>query len=127
MWCAASMPEGIYPNFLTSRKPAVSVKKVKGAEGEFTAIYWGSKTITAEEMREIAKYAGCHIFTDTGDVLYANRNYVTIHASETGVKTVRFPKKCTPTEVYDGRIFGYDVDEIEIDMETGETVMLRLN
>lgn len=115
----------IAAHFLTSQKPAVTVKTVKGEEGEFTAVYWGSKTITAPEMRAIARFAGCHLFVDTNDVLYANRNYVTLHASSPGEKTVKLMKKCTPTEVYDGRIFGYDVDEIKIDMEMGETVMIR--
>ena len=113
-------------HFMTSQKPAITIKRVKDAEGEFTAIYWASKTITGDQIRAIAQAAGCHIFVDSGDVLYANRNYVTLHASTPGVKTVRFPRPCTPVEVYDGRQFGRNVAQIEVEMEMGETIMLRL-
>ena len=112
-------------HFLTSRVPAVSVKTVHTEDGSYTAVYWGGKTITAPEIRAVAKWAGCHIFTDSGDVLYANRNYVTLHASSPGLKTVRFPRPCAPVEVYDGRTFGEGVTQAQVEMETGETIMLR--
>ena len=108
--------------FLTSGYPAVSVKETNG----FTSIFYGSKFINSDIVREIARFAGCHIYNDEDEVLYANQNYVTFHASSTGKKTLRFPKPVSPYEVYEEKFYAHGVTELTFDTYLGETKMFRL-
>ena len=108
--------------FLTSGYPAVSIKETNG----FTSILYGSKYINSDVVREIARFAGCHIYNDQDEVLYANRNYVTFHASSTGKKTLKFPEPVSPFEVYEEKFYAHGVTELTFDTYLGETKMFRL-
>jgi hypothetical protein len=108
--------------FLTSGFPAVSVKKADG----YTSVYYGSKSISSSVLRELARFAGCHIYTESDEVIYAGRNYLTYHADRTGKKTVRFPRPVSVFEVYEEKYYGEGVTEITFDAYLGETKTLRI-
>ena len=99
--------------------PALALKE----QADYNVIHCGAKVIRAEVIRSIAEYAGCHIYMDSDDVLYQNKNFVVIHASESGKKTVKLPKNCSPYEVYEEKYYGQNTDTIECDMLFGETKM----
>ena len=109
-------------NFLQDGTPAVSVKEADG----FTSVYCGSKFVSAEFVREIARFAGCHIYEEDENVLYANKNFITVHASKTGTITLKFPKECSPYELYEEKYYGENVTEISFDLLKGETRMFKL-
>jgi len=108
--------------FTVSGYPAVSFKELDG----FRSIYYGSKFIHCDILREIARFAGCHIYSDEDDTLYANDNYVTHHASTSGRKKLCFKEAVSPFEVYEKRFYGHSVTEIEFDSYLGQTRMFRL-
>ena len=108
--------------FLENKLPAVSIKELDG----YTSIFYGAKLISSAFIRNVAKFAGCHIFCDSDDVIYASRNFVTIHASTSGVKTLYLPKKCSPVEVYEEKLYGKCTDKITIEMLRGETKTFRI-
>lgn len=107
--------------FLDTANPALSVKKCDG----YTSIYCGSKYLSADVLREIARFAGCHIYEETGDVIYANRQYLTHHAASSGKKVLTLPSKRRVTDAYTGEDFGV-TEKIELDVLRGETRMFRL-
>ena len=109
-------------HFVTSGVPAMAVKEEDG----FVSIFYGAKCICSDILRAAARYAGCHIYSDSDDVLFANRNYLTFHSSSSGRKTVRFPATCSPFEVYEQKSYGENVTEITFDTYLGETKMFRL-
>lgn len=109
-------------HFCGNGLPAVTVKECDG----FTSILCGSKYINAAFLKEAARLAGCHIYEEAENVLYANKNYVTVHASATGEIVIRLPKKATVFEVYEKKEYGRDTDEIVLDMKLGETKMFEL-
>jgi hypothetical protein len=109
--------------FLTTGYPAVSVKECDG----YTSIFYGSKCIKSETVRAFAKFAGCHIYCDSDDVLYANNNFVTFHSSSDGKKKVKFNRPVSPFELYEEKYYGEKVTEIEFDTYLGETKMWRLD
>ncbi len=103
-------------------RSAVVVKEVDG----FTSVYCGSKYISAEFVREVARFAGCHIYEEDGHVLYVNKNFLTVHASHTGTITLKFPKACSPFELYEEKYYGENVTEISFDLLKGETKMFQI-
>ena len=121
----------IYPNdaegtvigqFAWNKLPAVSVKNMDG----YTSIYCGSKYMTADFFRETARFAGCHIWEESGHVFHANKNFVTIHGAHSGDVTIKFPKKCCPYELYEEKYYGSNVPEISFYITKGETKMFHL-
>ncbi len=109
-------------NFLEKPLPAFAVKEMDG----WTSVYCGARLLRADVLRALAKYAGCHIFSYRDDVIYAGRNYVTIHAASSGEKELFFPKACTPFEVYEEKAYGRNVTSIRISLLKGETKTFEL-
>lgn len=103
-------------------KPMLALKQQHG----FTSIYCTAQVISSDLIASLAQYAGCHLFLQGDDVLYANESFVAIHASSDGVKQIRFKSPCSPFEVYEKRSYGELVDHIEVEMQRGETLMWYL-
>lgn len=108
--------------FLQNKKPAYTVKEMDG----FTSIYIGSNHVRSDVLREAARFAGCHIFCESDDIIYASRNYVTIHAANTGEKTLYFPENCNPFEVYEEKVYGENTKQITFNMLKGETKTFQI-
>ncbi len=109
--------------FLSSGKPALAIREFE----DWTSVYCGTKTVRSDLLKSIAKFAGCHIFTDSDDCLYANQRFLVIHAKDSGEKSIYFPQRCDPYEVYENSSYGTDVSEIKVKMRAGETLMFHLN
>ncbi len=112
----------VLAHFLTSGYPAVCVKRADG----FTSVYYGSKFIDGKTLREVARFAGCHIWSESDDTFYANDHLVTHHASQSGRKKIKFKSPVSPYEVYEKKYYGKGVTEIEFDSYLGETKTFKL-
>ena len=116
-------PDAVTAATLCAEKlPAVSVLSRDGYNTVFTAAKW----ITADVYRAIGRLAGCHVFGDGNDFIFANERYLTIHAAKTGRKHIRLKANSTPYEVYENRAYAENVSEFEFDMIRGQTKMFRL-
>ena len=82
--------------------------------------------MNAEILREIARSAGCHIYTDSDDVLYASKNFICIHASTDGEKKIKLPKLCSLYELYEKRYYSHDSSDAVFNMECGETLTFEI-
>lgn len=108
--------------FLQEKIPAVSIKEMDG----WTSLFYGARNMRNDIVRELARFAGCHIFCESDDIIYASRNYVTIHAASTGEKTLYFPENCTPFEIYEQKAYGEKVNKITFNLLKGETKTFEL-
>ncbi len=109
-------------HFANGGQVALSMKKYKG----FTSIYYAPKYIRHDVLREFARYAGAHIWCESEDVTYPGKNYITLHASSGGEKTLHFPKPMTATEVYEDKCYGENVTQITFKLHKGETKTFRI-
>lgn len=109
----------VLATFKENGKPALTLKRLE----DYNSVYCGTKVVRAEVIRSIAKWAGCHIYMDSDDVLYQNKNYVVVHASSSGTKMIKLPQQCSPYEVYEEKYYGENTDIISCDMLLGETKM----
>ena len=104
--------------------PALAMKKQPGG---WISVYCAPQILRADLLASLAAYAGCYLFAGSDDCLYANRNFVTIHAAFTGKHTLRFAQPCSPYEVYDQQFYGRDITELELEMRLGETKTFCVN
>jgi len=103
--------------FCENGKTALAMVERDGVKSFYCATW----TMRSDLLASIAAGVGCHIYSWDDDVLYANANFITIHATGRGKRTLRFRKPCSPYEVYERRPFAKDVTELELDMANGKT------
>lgn len=108
--------------FCLDGQPALAMKETGG----FTSVYCTSQILRSELLASFASFAGCHLYSHTDDIVYANRNFVTVHAHFTGPRTIYFPEECSPYEVYERRFYGHNVRQITVSMHRGDTLMFSL-
>lgn len=87
----------------------------------WTSIYSAAPNIPPGVLREIARYAGVHIYSDSEDVLYAGHNYVALHTVRAETKTIRLPRTANVWEVFSNRQVGRACAEFSDRMEAGTT------
>jgi hypothetical protein len=89
--------------------------------GNWHSLYHGPKVLRREILKAAARFSGCHVYSETDDVIYAGRNFVTIHAKTGGRKRIALPEKSDAFEVYQYAVYGRNTDAIELDMPAGHT------
>ena len=82
--------------------------------------------VGGDEIRRRLSDAGAHVYLDTGDVVFAGRGYLTVHASTPGVKRIRLPRKCDVREIFGAAPCRKGVSEFSEKLEFGETRVYSL-
>jgi hypothetical protein len=77
-------------------------------------------------MRNIARASGVHIWLDTDDAIYTDREYVGVHAASDGRKSIHLPVAGDAVDVISSRSVPSDGRSVTLDMKRAQTVMLRL-
>ncbi len=84
-----------------------------------------SPFMTAKEIRELAKKAGCHIYTDTGIALWSDNRITGTFVKNRLSGNIVFPEKATYTEQLSGKVFE-DVFAISLDeLNTNAAVFIK--
>ncbi len=109
--------------FAADGRPALVMTET-GAQRTLVAYF---KAASADLLRAVARLAGCHIYSDSDDILYASPHFVTLHASSSGEKVIRFPGPCDPFEIYEQAFYGRATAEIRVRLRMGETRTFHLH
>jgi hypothetical protein len=129
--------EGLYPLFYVddpnattlgwggdvhSRKPAFAVRQMP----DWTSVYCSIPVLPPAAIRNIARGAGVHIFSDRDDFVSANNWLLTLCASCDGPRTIRLPRKATVKEALTDRFIARRVTQFKVTMKFGETAIWKL-
>ena len=68
-------------------KPGLAVREFDG----WRSIYSATPSLPAPIWRGIARYAGVHLYSEAGDVLYATRDFLAVHTSAGGARRFQLP------------------------------------
>lgn len=80
-----------------------------------------SKPISTDTLRQLLSDAGAHVYLDTGDVVFAGRGYVVVHAATPGVKRIKLPGRCDVAEIFGAAKDCCGVTEFENNFKFGQT------
>jgi hypothetical protein len=89
--------------------------------GDWASVYSAAPNLPPSVLRELARYAGVHIFSESEDVLYSDRNFIALHTVRAGAKTVRLPRRADVWEAYSNRLVARDCTEFSDPMDAGAT------
>ena len=109
--------------YCVDNKPALAMKDT----GDFISVYCTTQILRAELLMSLAEYAGCHIYGYDDNCIYANENFVNIHAAYTGKHILHFKNACNPYEIYEGKFYGKNVKTLELDLYRGQTLTFCIN
>jgi hypothetical protein len=79
-------------------QPALAVKEFSNWRSVYSLM-----PLTKELLMGLCDYAGVHIYSRSFDVFRANKNYIMLHTSTAGNKTISLPRKAKVTEVLTGK------------------------
>ena len=105
----------------TSR-PNFCVKRLPG----WTSIYAPGPAIPSSVLREIARLAGCHVYSESDDPFYCSSSYLAMHASTAGRKTFHLPRKSVVKDALTGEALASDAEEFSVEMKQYETRMFEI-
>lgn len=101
-------------------KPGLLVKKQAG----WTSVYSSAPIVPAALLRNMASAAGCHIYTDTGDVVYADKNFLAIYAVTGGERMIRLPRKARVVDLLENRTLSAGASAFPLNMEANTAKIL---
>ena len=78
-------------------------------------------------LRNLARLAGAHIYSDTDDALYAGRGVIALHARTAGPKAIQLPRQLRVRELLGGDGRERTTDRIEFDASAFETRVFEVD
>ena len=95
-------------------------------EGDYASIYCEAPDLPAPLLREMARYAGTHIYTESNDHIQTGRDMLMIHSIKPGAKRLRLPSACRVLNMLDGTHLADSTDCIEFTLERPGTRVFRI-
>ena len=130
LYRAGVISDGVYDERGMERLTGLSVEEsgvtMRSMDG-WRSVVASDPRLSSEMLREIAREAGVHIYSDTGETLYASHRYVALHSAGGGPRTIRLPRTCeTVAELFSGRVVGRDLSVIEDTLDSPSTMLYDL-
>lgn len=89
--------------------------------GDWKSVYSTAPNLPADLLRNISRYAGCHIYNEASDVLYANQHFVCIHSVQGGSRTIHLLKKVNVYDIFSDKQIASSVTSFQVDIPSGST------
>ena len=92
-------------------KPGLCIKEFE----KWRSIYCAAPNVPAPVLRGVARYAGVHLYSDSGDVLHANRELLAVHTLPGGIREYRLDRKVEVIyDLYNKKIVARNTDRFEV-------------
>ncbi len=99
--------------------PAIGLKKF----ANWNSLYVGTIEIPAMFLRAAAKLAGCHLYLDTDDVVYAGKHFLAIYATEgDGPRTISLPRVTEVRDLFKNKLISRGTRKFTVNLKQHETV-----
>lgn len=99
----------VLATFVEDGQPAIAARETERA----TDIWIGSVMAPADLLRSLARRAGCHLYCDADEIIYANRSFLAIHTRSAGPRTFALRQPADVTEIFTGQELGNRVSRFE--------------
>lgn len=110
---------------LTSSDSVVAAMK-RDATGT-THVAYNLPILNTVLFRALAREAGCHLFTETDDVIYASQGLILLHAAYSGTHRLFFPRKGRVFDLIGNESVPLRNRQLTLELKRGETRLYRLD
>ena len=111
---------------IIARWTAGGVSMARKMREGVNTVYCAAVAVPPALLRNIARAAGAHVWSDTDDGIYTDGWYFALHAATDGEKTIRLPGGRRILDVITGEEVSPRATVIQRTMRRGETLFLRL-
>jgi len=94
--------------------------------GDYASVFAAAVPLPASLWRNLARWAGAHVWCETNDVFLADTSVVALHSAYSGTKTIRLPERKRVTDVITGKAAARSTDTITFDLDAPETRVFRV-
>jgi hypothetical protein len=94
--------------------------------GKRRSIFCSIPVMPSEILRQIAREAGVHIYSDSDDALYACENFVALHTKSAGEKTIALPFPARITDLFENKVIAEQANVIHFQSPGRDTKMFRI-
>jgi len=88
---------------------------------DWTSVYSAAPNLPPTLLRELVRYAGVHLYSESDDVMYADRNFIALHTVRSAQKTIRLPHPADVWEMYTHVKLGSNCAEFTDLVQSGDT------
>ncbi|HOS43595.1 MAG TPA: hypothetical protein PK794_07900, partial [Armatimonadota bacterium] len=82
--------------------------------------------LPADLWRNLARFGGAHVYSDSGDVLLADSSIVALQSLQSGAKTISLPGAYDVYDVVTGKRIARKAKDIRFTLQAPETRVFRL-
>ena len=104
---------------------AVKEVPVSAVDG-WTSVYSAVGNVPAELIRNILEHKGANVYTDSGDVVFANSGYLAVDSPYGGTRTLNLGGTHDVYDVFAGSIVATGVSSFTAHFDAGGTRLFRL-
>jgi hypothetical protein len=112
----------VLAEFTVGGATAAAIERKNG----WTTAYSALPDLPSVVFRRIMKQAGVHVFSDAGDPLSANDNWLAVHCASGGTKTFSLPSPRPVYDVFNRKLISEETTEFAIEIPAHETRLFLL-
>lgn len=107
---------------------ALCVRQVKEKSGQqWTSVYNAVPYFSREMLRNLAHLAGVHVYRESNDILFADRNFVAIHTGkDPATDTLKLPRVTPVYDVFGRKVMSPGTDSLKLDVPPYSTALYYL-
>ena len=103
-------------------QPAFAVKEVNGAK----TVFIGAPMVPAEVLKSLFQDVGVHIYSNNGNLVFANEKYLACVLKSDGDQVIHLPAEKSVTDLLNGKELFQSTDEIKVSGRKGETRIFEI-
>ncbi|MHB9133894.1 MAG: hypothetical protein ACYDBB_22740 [Armatimonadota bacterium] len=94
--------------------------------GDYASVFAGAVPLPANLWRNLARYAGAHIYCNSNDILLADNTIVALHSVQSGEKVIALPGVFAVYDVITGKRVAQKATSIRFTLNAPDTRVFRL-
>ena len=103
-------------------RPGLVVKRLSG----WTSVYSSAPIVPAALLRNIARSAGCHIYSDANDVVYASAGFLAIYSPSGGVRAIQLRRPGRIVDLLEDRVLGSGTRTLSLELKPNSTTLMAI-
>jgi hypothetical protein len=120
LFCVNDPESKTLGRYVGNKLPAFTVKRTGKAKSYFI----GTCSVPHEVLKWIAQRANIHIYLNSSDNFFEGAGIITVHANQSGQKTVKLKKKMDAVDIFSRRVICRDKDTFKIRMDSLDTKVI---
>lgn len=94
--------------------------------GNYKVVFSGTGLLPPDLLRDLGRLAGNNIYINTSDAIYADKDFLSIHAKAPGVKNITLPRTADVYDLINNKVIGKKVKNFSVNMNTNETALFYI-